>query len=39
VTTVTFVSAADAAKYGITQADSRAGVVFRNQFGESCHVE
>jgi hypothetical protein len=39
VTTVTFVSAADAAIHGIMQANSRAGVVFRNQFGESCHVE
>jgi hypothetical protein len=37
--TVTFVSAADAARYGIEQANSRAGVVFNKRFGEVCHVE
>ncbi len=37
--TVTFVSAADATRHGIEQANSRAGVVFHNQFGEDCHVE
>jgi hypothetical protein len=37
--TVTFVSAADAALHGITQANAKAGVVFHSQFGESCHVE
>jgi hypothetical protein len=37
--TVTFVTAADAARHGITQANSTAGAVFHNQFGESCHVE
>ena len=36
---VVFVSAADAAHYGIQQANSKAGVVFHDQFGESCHVE
>ena len=37
---VVFVSAADAAHNGLTQANSRAGVVFENQFGEeNCHVE
>jgi hypothetical protein len=37
---VTFVSAPEAALHGITQADSRAGVVFETQFGEeNCHVE
>ena len=36
---VLFVSAADAAHHGIQQANSKAGVVFHDQFGESCHVE
>jgi hypothetical protein len=36
---VTFVSAAEAARHGIDQANSRAGVVFHDQFGEECHVE
>jgi hypothetical protein len=36
---VIFVSTADAALHGITRADSKAGVVFSQQFGESCHVE
>jgi hypothetical protein len=35
---VNFVTAAEAARYGITQANSHAGVVFRNQFGEECTV-
>ena len=37
---VTFVSAPEAARDGLTQADSRAGEVFENLFGEeNCHVE
>jgi hypothetical protein len=36
---VTFVSAAEAARHGIDTANSRAGVVFHDQFGEECHVE
>ena len=37
---VAFVSAPEAALHGITQADSKAGVVFETQFGEvNCHVE
>jgi hypothetical protein len=36
---VTFVSASDAARHGIEQANSRAGVVFNARFGEVCHVE
>ena len=36
---VTFVSAADAARHGIEQANSRAGVVFGLRFDEVCHVE
>jgi hypothetical protein len=36
---VTFVSAAEAARHGITQADSRAGVVFETKFGEACSVK
>lgn len=36
---VTFVSAPEAARYGIDTANSRAGVVFHDQFGEECHVE
>ena len=37
--TVTFVSAADAARHGIQTANSTAGVVFHDQFGENCYVE
>ena len=37
--TVTFVSAPEAARHGIEQANSTAGVVFNEQFGEVCHVE
>ena len=37
--TVTFVSAADAARHGIDTANATAGMVFHNQFGETCHVE
>ena len=37
--TVTFVSAPEAARHGIVQANSRAGAVFHDQFGEDCHVE
>jgi hypothetical protein len=37
--TVTFVSAADAASHGINTANSRAGTVFHNRFGETCRVE
>jgi hypothetical protein len=37
--TVTFVSAPEAARHGIVQANSEAGVVFHDQFGEDCHVE
>jgi hypothetical protein len=37
--TVTFVSAANSALHGITQANSRAGVVFNQNFGEVCTVE
>jgi hypothetical protein len=36
---VIFVSAADRALDGITQANSKAGAVFNRQFGEVCHVE
>ena len=36
---VTFVTAADAALHGIQKANSRAGVVFHDNFGETCHVE
>jgi hypothetical protein len=36
---VTFVSAPEAARHGIEQANSKAGVVFHDQFGEECHVE
>ena len=36
---VTFVTAADAARHGIETANSRAGVVFHERFGETCHVE
>ena len=34
---VVFVSAADAARYGIETANSKAGVVFQ-KFGEDCSV-
>jgi hypothetical protein len=37
--TVVFVSAADAARHGIETANARAGTVFHDQFGETCHVE
>jgi hypothetical protein len=37
--TVTFVSAADAARHGIDTANTKAGTVFHDQFGETCHVE
>lgn len=36
---VTFVSAPEAALYGITQANGTAGEVFHELFGEDCHVE
>jgi hypothetical protein len=39
VGTVTFVSAADAARHGIDTANARAGTVFHDRFGENCHVE
>ena len=35
---VTFVTAAEAARHGINQADSRAGEVFADQFDEDCAV-
>jgi hypothetical protein len=35
---VTFVSAADAARHGITLANEKAGAVFNSQFGEVCTV-
>lgn len=35
-----FVAAGDAAKGGLTQANSKAGQVFEQQFGEeNCHIE
>ena len=37
--TVTFVSAADAARHGIETANAKAGTVFHDQFGETCRVE
>jgi hypothetical protein len=37
--TVTFVSAADAARHGIDTANATAGTVFHDQFGETCQVE
>jgi hypothetical protein len=37
--TVTFVTAADAARHGIDTANSTAGTVFHDRFGETCHVE
>jgi hypothetical protein len=36
---VVFVSAADRALDGITQANRKAGAVFNRQFGETCEVE
>ena len=36
--TVTFVSAADAARHGIDTANVTAGAVFHDQFGETCRV-
>jgi hypothetical protein len=36
--TVDFVSAADAAKYGITTANNHAGKTFIRNFGEECTV-
>ena len=36
---VTFVTAADAARHGIDTANGKAGVVFHDNFGETCHVE
>ena len=36
--TVTFVSAGDAAFDGLTQANRKAGEVFRLKFGEDCEV-
>lgn len=38
-TPVDFVVAAETARHGIEQADSRAGTVFEDQFGESCEVQ
>jgi len=35
---VTFVTAADAAAHGINQANSKAGQVFHDKFGEVCTV-
>ena len=36
---VVFVTAADAAGFGIRRANERAGSVFNRQFGEVCRVE
>jgi hypothetical protein len=36
---VTFVAAADAAHHGIVTANNKAGAVFHDRFGETCHVE
>jgi hypothetical protein len=36
--TVDFVSAADAAKYGINTANNHAGTTFSRNFGEECIV-
>lgn len=36
---VTFVTAAEAARHGITVANTKAGQVFANQFGEACTVK
>jgi hypothetical protein len=35
---VTFVTAADAALHGIKTANSKAGQVFHDKFGEECRV-
>jgi hypothetical protein len=35
---VTFVSAADQARHGITRANMKAGEVFGDKFGETCSV-
>ena len=37
-TEVVFVSAPEAARHGITQANTRAGQTFTTQFGEICTV-
>jgi len=37
-TTVTFVTASDAARHGIDTANNRAGQVFYDRFGEVCTV-
>jgi hypothetical protein len=37
--TVVFVTASDAARHAIDTANARAGMVFHDQFGETCHVE
>lgn len=36
---VTFVTAGKPARFGIEQANSTAGEVFADQFGEDCRVE
>ena len=36
---VVFVTAANAADFGIRRANEKAGSVFNRQFGEVCHVE
>ena len=36
---VTFVTAAEAARHGITEADAHAGATFARQFGEDCSVQ
>jgi hypothetical protein len=36
---VDFVVAPEKARHGIVQADSKAGAVFEELFGEDCHVE
>ena len=36
---VIFVTAAERARDGIVKADSKAGQVFAELFGEDCHVE
>jgi hypothetical protein len=36
---IVFVTAADAADHGIRQANAKAGQVFHDLFGETCHVE
>jgi hypothetical protein len=35
---VVFVTAAEAARHGISQANARAGEVFASKFGEECTV-